>query len=496
MLINPRIPVPLVPLSRPPAACAIGSLQGCEMVSGSRLIMLGTILAALSAADPSLYSDDVILNSGEVLEGKVDRAATDAANKGKTDPNQTVVVLLTDEAGTRKTIKNSDIKYIMPKKPSWELRKENLKWYDDNVGKQKDTIAGMESFARQCHAKKLDEQAAKAFHRVYELKRDEIKAKEKHTAEDYLTFAKWCHKNGLLSEESEQVKIALEMKREEAKAGGNNTKTLLDLANWCKGQGMEDEALKLYEEVAKADPNNATANTAIKSIKETSKFKLKGLVDEFAAANRALKIRVAIEDQASPAFMQEWKTKLESLSNFIFIVTEGQFFVEEWTLEDNTSNGKIIIEKGKMDWLGMNSARAQGVLAYTKGSGTPGWEVHCPGKTWEAVLCHEMFHGVFGLMDEYYQNPQCPCIMRSAPNPQKVCNPQTHLGGGRQKDACWNTIKARYKDVVSPNPKWRFTKEGIKGKGPVPAEECEGELTWGGLKLTKAPDCKVIVIDK
>jgi hypothetical protein len=53
---------------------------------------------------PLLRSDDIVLNSGEVIEGKIDRAATDAANKGKTDPNQTVIVIVTDEAGTRKTI--------------------------------------------------------------------------------------------------------------------------------------------------------------------------------------------------------------------------------------------------------------------------------------------------------------------------------------------------------------------------------------------------------
>jgi hypothetical protein len=248
--------------------------------------------------------------------------------------------------------------------------------------------------------------------------------------------------------------------------------------------------------VAKTDPGNKQAQAALKQIKESARFQMAGLVNQYLQANRAWKIRVAVEDQASAAFMEEWKKKLEGLSNFIFEVTEGQFFVYEWTIEDQTSNGKIIVDKGKLDWQGMNGARAAGVLAYCQASGTPQWEVHCPGKTWEAVLCHEMFHGIFGLLDEYYQNPQCPCVMRSAPNPQKICNPQTHKGGGRQKEPCWDTIKKRYKDVVSPNPNWRYTKEGIKGQGPAPAEEVDGELSIGGLKVNRAPDCKVVIVDK
>lgn len=453
-----------------------------------RLLML----VALGAV---LHADDIILKSGEVIEGKVDRAATDAANKGKTNPNDTVLIV-TDEKGSQRAIKHSDVKYIVPKKPSWEVRRDNLAWYDKNKDRVKDTVAGWESFARQCRSKKLDEQADEAYGRAYELKKKDMAAKGKTSPDDHLALAKWCHKVGYLDGEREQNQIALKEKRKEIEKEtdtGKRVKALLDLASAFRRNGLEEESLGLYEDVLKEDPANATAKGAIDELRESMGLKMKELVKEWEKSGRAWKIRVAIEDDASAQVMERWKGLLERLSTFIFEATEGQFFVSEWILEDQTSNGKIIVDKGKLEWASMQGPPAQGVLAYCGGPGQPNWFVRCPGKTWESVLCHEMFHGVFGLLDEYYQNPMCPCIMRAAPNPQKICSPSTHVGGGHQREPCWDTIKKRYVDVVSPNPAWVYTKQGIRGVGG--AEEVDGELTLGGNKLVKPPACAVIVID-
>jgi len=452
------------------------------------------IAAVPLAAALDSFGDDIILTSGEVIEGKVDNKATAEANKGVADPNRMVYVVITDEKGTTRRIPKSDIKYIMAKKPSWEVRAENLDWYEKSVPKVKDDRASQENFGRQCRSRRLDEQARKHYARALEFRRQEMKDKGAPDADDHVKLADWCRKNALLDDERKEIQAALKLKREEAGKSEDKVRGLLDLASWCKRNDLDTEAMQTYEEVLKIDPQNRTADTAVKTLKNQSNVAFASVTQQYIQAKRAWRITVAVEDNANPPFFKEWEEKLKNLSDFIFEVTEGQFFVHEWVIEDQTSNGDIIIEKGKMDWEGMNSQRASGVLAYCKGSGSPTWEVHCPGKTWESVLCHEMFHGIFGLLDEYYQNPQCPCVMRSAPNPQKICNPQTHLGGGRQKEPCWDTIKKRYSDVTSPNPNWKYTNDAIKGKhGTI---EVDGTLSVGSHKIVKAPSCKVIVVDK
>jgi hypothetical protein len=473
----------------------MGDPGGGNMVVRIRhllVLAMGLGLGFLSGL-PGSFGDDIIMKDGEVIEGKVLQKQTAAANKGVTDPNQMVYIVQVDESGKTRRIRRSQIKYIMAKKPSWEVRKANLAWYEKQSKRVKDTRSSQESFARQCSARRLDSQANRHYLRALELRRKDLSKKKKVKPEDYMKLAQWCRKAALLDEEKKEVQRACKMKKEQA-LEGDKVKGLLSYASWLKRYDMDEQAITAYEEVLKLDPGNRKATGGIKQLKSSSSYQLAGLANQYIQAKRAWKIKVAIEDNANAGFMKEWEQKLKSLSDFIFEVTEGQFFVYEWILEDQTSNGKIIIEKGKMNWKGMNSARAAGVLAFCRASGTPRWEVHCPGKTWESVLCHEMFHGIFGLLDEYYQNPQCPCIMRSAPNPQKICNPQTHIGGGRQKEPCWNTIKKRYKDVVSPNPNWTYTKEDIKGKGK--AMEVDGYLRIGGKKVPKAPLCKVIIIDK
>jgi hypothetical protein len=250
--------------------------------------------------------------------------------------------------------------------------------------------------------------------------------------------------------------------------------------------------MQCYEEILLIDPTHTSARKAIKEIKDSIEFKLRAMVADYERANRGWRLSVAIEDDASDKFIEEWRQKLENLSQYIFEATEGQFFITEVRIEDQSSNGQIIVDKGKMDWMGMNQPQASGVLAYCRGTGSSRWEVHAPGKTWEAVLCHELFHGIFGLLDEYYQNPQCHCIMRSAPNPQVICNPDTHKPG-RQKEPCWDTIKRRYRDVISPNPRWQTTRSDIPGK--MRATEIDGVLDYNGVRVEKAPPPRFIITD-
>jgi tetratricopeptide (TPR) repeat protein len=446
------------------------------------------IAAAMFASIPA-RTDDIVLHGGEVVEGKVDRAATEAANRGK-DPSNRVTVIETDDRGTKRTLRNAEISHVVPKKTSWEARKEALAWYEAQKEKAKDSLAAWESFGRQCRARKLDELATEAYRKAYGFRRADLEKRAKRGADDHLALAKWCSKSGLMEEEAEQLRAALETKRQEAAASGDPSKALLDVATWCMKQDLVDEAGALFEEVLKADPSNAKAAAGLKSVQENESTKFHGLAKEYIAAGRAFKIRVAVEDNANAQFMETWKEFLESVSDYMFEITEGQFFVYEWTLEDQTSNGKLIIDKGKLEFQSMNGKAVAGLLAYCKSGGTPEWEVHCPGRTWEANVVHELMHGLFGLPDEYNQNPKCACLMRSHPNPQHLCVASTHKGRG---ESCWDRIKKRFQGVVQPNPNWKVTKQGFHGR--VKEELVDGELTIGKHTLTQAPMCKVIVID-
>jgi hypothetical protein len=458
----------------------------------SRLILLVgvSIVLGLWGWLPQGATDDIILKNGDVIEGKIDQKATNDANRGR--PQDRWSLIYYDEEGKRQKLKYNEIKYIHRKKTSWELRAEALEWYKKQAPRVKDTYSSQNSFGRRCRSKRLNGEAAKHFRRAYEHKKKDME-KKGISEKSHISMAKWCQKSGLISEMQDHYRAAYEYKKKELLKEATTTRALMSLATWCKNADLQEEAAQCYEEILMVDPANTTARAAINKLKSSIAFKLRSMITDYERRKHGWKISVAIEDGVPAKFIEEWKEKIANLSQFIFEATEGQFFITECRIEDETSNGKIIVEKGKLDWYAMNSKKPSGVLAYCKRSGHPRWEVHCPGKCWESVLCHEMFHGVFGLLDEYYQKPQCPCIMRSAPNPQRICNAETHIGGGRQKEPCWDTIKRRYKDVVSPNPKWKFTKTGIRGK--MRAEEVDGVLNYNGIRVPKCPPPKFIIID-
>lgn len=465
-----------------------------ERTRRPRLILLfGAFLFAAALSE----GDDIILKDGEVVEGKIDTAATNAANRGKSNPDDIVVIVQIDESGKTREIRRKDIQGIVSKKPSWEIRKEALEWYEKNAPRVKDNFSGQQSFARQCQSRGLEEQAQVHYRRALEFLRKENEAKGKTTIKDHERLAEWCRKNGLLEEERKEFEKIIERMLADAENAKDPVAEKVKVADWVRGKGHKETALRMYEKILETNPGYAPAEAGIKSIKESAEFAMAGVLQEYINAKRAWKIKVAIEDDADAVTMKEWEEKLKVTSEFIWEVTEGQYFVYEWTLEDQTSAGQIIIEKGKLQWGGRNGPASSGVLATTYGLGTPGWICRAPGKVWPNVLVHEMFHGVFGLLDEYYQNPQCPCVMRSAPAPQKLCTPSTHKGGGRQKEPCVDSLKKRDPNLVFPNPNWTTTKDDLPGareRGTV--VEMDGFLKRGEARIEKPPVCKVIVIDK
>lgn len=457
-----------------------------------RRAIFPSALAILVFRAGALQTDDIILHSGQVIEGKVDETATATANAVIKEDAKKVVVYR-DQSGSAQMIPRSEIRHIVRCKPSWEVRAEAEAWYAKNRSRYKDTFKDQDALARKCRSKKLAREAELHFRRAYELRSAEIR-NAPPSPENHIGLANWCRKAGLRLEEKEQYRIALRIRREQL-ASNPTAESYQALADWCRKVDLMDEAIELCEEFLKKDPSHSGVKQTLAKIRNTAEFQYRELVQEYARDNRGWVLSVAIEDNVDARFLAEWKTKIEGLSLFIFEVTEGQFFLSEVTIEDQTSNGKILVEKGKTQWKSIGGKDAAGVLAYCVGAGDPGWVVHAPGKTWEMVLCHEIFHGVFGLLDEYYQTPQCHCIMRAAPAPQRICDATTHVGGGHQKEPCWDTIRKRFAKARTPNPDWKILRREVMGGGETEAEQVDGELQWKGLKLSKPPPTLITIID-
>lgn len=470
------------------------------MYATSRRVAEAAGLAFLIVLTQLVRADDIVLDSGEVIEGKIDWERTKKINEGKKSKRDLVYVVQVDEKGTERQIKMDDVKYVVQKKTSWEERKEAEEWYAKESPKVKETFGAQLDFAKRCISKKLHDKAKTHFDKWYQLKKETVQ----DTIDAHIALAKECEKYGLFEYARAEYGKAYEIKKKEV--DDDTAEGHLKLAQWCEKVKLEDQAIREYEKALVIDPKNASATAAIRRMKESLEYKLKALRQDYEQRGRGWKITVAIEDNVDAKFLEEWKKKIEDLSQYFFELTEGQFFISQCTIEDNTSAGKIIVEKGKLDWEGMNSKQPAGVLAYCKFSGMPQWEVHCPGKVRVSVLAHEMCHGIFGLPDEYYQNPQCDCVMRAAPNPQKLCDSTNHVGGGRRpgppgsegKD-CWQIILGRYKDVKHPNPDWAWNPSGEQNPGGGFRVEGKrgpgGVLTYQGMKVAQAPKPIIQIVD-
>jgi hypothetical protein len=180
-----------------------------------------------------------------------------------------------------------------------------------------------------------------------------------------------------------------------------------------------------YEAALKASPDHAGAKQGLAAIQNSSDYKLRALVAQYVKLERALVLDVAIEDNVGPDFFKEWEKKMQDLSNYVFDITEGQFFIAAVELEDSVSEGRLLVQKGTLNSGGLQGD--SGVLAYCTSPGNPDWRVTCSGRGSVSTLTHEIFHGIFGLPDEYYQQPMCDCVMKSAPNPQKLCDETNHV---------------------------------------------------------------------
>lgn len=236
----------------------------------------------------------------------------------------------------------------------------------------------------------------------------------------------------------------------------------LALGEWAYEQGLEDEA---WEQFAAAMKANAGAMPAIDAYARRAMGLLDPKAGAAVGANEALvdakRIRairdaglafsftVAIEDDAPPEFYEELKWRLRRMNWFFWRVTEGQMFLDELVLEDQTSNGRFVIERGKLELTLLS-----GGGAFCVNAGEPDWSVVSAGRVYTRVLSHEMLHGVFGLPDERHG---CACIMQGGlygirSDQLAMCDDEGHRSAGSTPVSCWSLAQARYPSLERSDP--------------------------------------------
>jgi hypothetical protein len=455
--------------------------------------------------------DYFVLKNGQVIEGKFKSY----------DQVRNIFTVIIDEKGTTKTIKGSELEGRFPGKTSWERRAEYLVKYEKSMKPQvKPTWEGHQTLGKWCRAHLLPDKGREHFLTSRALRVEKLvgdigggKIRAEDETDQRLKIARWLEKDlGLFAEAKEEYTIAYGIRR--VLLGEDATPdTYVRLGKWCEETGLDDLALADYERALAMNPRYSDAKRAVDRIKNSTEYRLKVLGIEYDKYARAWHITVTIEEKVDKKFIETWRDKIQQLSDYVWNITEGQFYIATCEIEDDASDGKIIVEKGKLDWHGMDNKQGQGVLAYCAGSGSPGWEVHCPGLAGVSVLAHECFHGVFGLPDEYYQNPMCDCVMRSAPNPQKLCDAKNHIGGGSNRGPpgsegkdCWQIIVDRpeFKKTPShPNKDWVWNEGGPdkqvppKSTGTIEGfRNPGGELRWRNLKVKEAPRTVFQILDK
>jgi tetratricopeptide (TPR) repeat protein len=472
-------------------------------------LAIGAFIAFLALNARYAASDDIVLKSGEVIEGDVKEI----------DQKAGVIRLQVDEAGKIRIIKIKDIEKIFEKKTSWQRRAQYEKDYEKQLKMAKETWESQFALGKWCKTHMLPEKAPDHYGKAGKLRIEQVegwlkdgKLKPESELEHRLKVAKWLDFDCSLPDEAKkQFEICYKLKKEKLGAD-ENPDTHYALGIWLKDTAkLEERALGEFEKAVELNPKHTKAIAAVKTIKESFEFQAREMIAEYGRTSRAWKLTVAIEDNSDMKFLEEWRDRMQLVSDYFFNLTEGQFFIQECEIEDATSEGRILIEKGKLDWFGLNNKQGSGVLAYCTAGGMPMWNVHAPGKCGISVLAHEMGHGAFGLPDEYYQNPQCDCMMRAAPNPQKLCTKETHIGGGRTvgppgsegKD-CWTIVLNRKEwkgAVVQPNPGWTWAGDTTKtfpaktGNHTDGLRNCGGELKYKNLKMTSPPKTVFKLID-
>lgn len=239
------------------------------------------------------------------------------------------------------------------------------------------------------------------------------------------------------------------IKSKTALSASNDPEKHYQLGQWAWEHGLEDEAWEQWLVTIKYDENHQKSYAAIGFVKKDDQWVRPGelnqeWVEKVDESGRAFSYTFAFADDADEEFFEEFSWRVRRLNWFIWHLTEGQMYLKKIRLVDKSTEGRFIIEEGRL-----NQTLLTGGGAVCYNSGSKDWFVKSGGKCYMRILCHEFFHGIFGLPDERHG---CFCIMQGGlygiKTPDlKLCDRESHRESSVTPTSCWEIILNRYPDM-------------------------------------------------
>ena len=240
-----------------------------------------------------------------------------------------------------------------------------------------------------------------------------------------------------------------------------------ELGKWCQEHNLKDEAQQELSRVIELDPDHKDARKALGYVKddngewrqeeevmlEKNMVRFEGgwapkekLPELMKKGSYALIFKIAIEDDVDDEFMKYFEEHLNETAVLAWQMLQGQFYISEISVEDKTSKGNVIIEKGLSQTNDYSRARADGI-GYNH-------TMFVPGKYFHYTFLHEIGHARLGLPDEKKgtQVGHCPnCIMcgysEESVRNLLYCDENNHTGNG---PSCWELILQHWPKLVGP----------------------------------------------
>lgn len=190
-------------------------------------------------------------------------------------------------------------------------------------------------------------------------------------------------------------------------------------------------------------------NTTKKEEKMRDKIAKKKLA-QMRIEERAIHLTVAVEEKCDDEFYSQFTKHLQKVSDLLWKITQGQFYIDSVSFKDNSWSGRIVVPKGAKN-NALLSGKATGLAAQCCEPNTNRWFVLCPGKPKsEIIVTHELLHGLAKLRDEN----RCNCIMQGQTSGQikPVCDKTSHR---HKTKNCWNLISRRWPGAKCVNPEFK-----------------------------------------
>ncbi|MHC4607920.1 MAG: hypothetical protein ACYTAF_13485, partial [Planctomycetota bacterium] len=214
------------------------------------LLLLTTFLLPAASADILTGRD------GDLIECEYQKTVTKQTRRGM---EKVYVVKMEDGSMREYPIRDFG---LIRKEASWVTRAKRKKWYDREAKKvDEKSWKDHEKLANRCKTRSyLDEETANHYKKAYELQKPEIKDE----INSHVAFARKLERKYMMFAEAKDEWRWVYNKKKE---GVTNAKGHVDLAEWCRKEGLYKEAMQEYEAALAIDPNNKKAQAGLEKLK-------------------------------------------------------------------------------------------------------------------------------------------------------------------------------------------------------------------------------------